>query len=79
MGGFIALTMAAAHGSKVGHLVIIGSRASGPDLEVGSVDLDPSHYEMLDDLKLQLIGNNFPNGLDDPGRADFQYHQCTAL
>jgi len=67
MGGFISLTMAAKHPSKIGKVVMIGSRASGPDLEVGSIDLNPNHFDNLENLKLHIMEGLFTHGLDDPG------------
>ena len=68
MGGFISLTMAAKHPSKIGKVVMVGSRGSGPDLEVGSIDLNPNHFDNLENLKLHLMEGLFTHGLDDPGR-----------
>jgi pimeloyl-ACP methyl ester carboxylesterase len=75
MGGFIALTMAARHGSFINNVVIVASRASGPELTVSpSTDqLSNSNASMFD----LLTEGSFPQGGRDPGGSEGLYQGCT--
>ena len=67
MGGFIALTVAARHSSTIGNVVIVASRASGPDLAVypGLGKPSQGNVTMMD----AILAGAFPQGADDPGES----------
>ena len=75
MGGFIALTMAARHGSMVRNVVIVGSQASGPEMP-NPPTLDVLNPNITAAVPMSYV---FPQAELDPGKHAGRGTDCCQI